>query len=38
MTLSDLANYNVQIRQTSNITYREFKLHSGSAPSMEQLS
>ena len=33
MTLSDLANYAVQIRQTSNITYRGFKMHSGSAPS-----
>lgn len=33
MTLSDLANYTVSIRPTSNITYRGFKLHSGSAPS-----
>ena len=33
MALSDLANYTVQIRQTSNITYRGFKIHSGSAPS-----
>jgi gamma-glutamyltranspeptidase/glutathione hydrolase len=33
MTLSDLANYTVEIRQTSNITYRGFKMHSGSAPS-----
>lgn len=33
MTLADLANYNVTIRPTSNITYRGFKIHSGSAPS-----
>jgi gamma-glutamyltranspeptidase/glutathione hydrolase len=33
MTLDDLANYAVQIRQPSNITYRGFKIHSGSAPS-----
>ena len=33
MTLSDLANYAVQIRQPSNITYRGYKIHSGSAPS-----
>ncbi|KAF4624466.1 hypothetical protein G7Y89_g13705 [Cudoniella acicularis] len=33
MTLSDLANYTVQVRQPSNITYRGFKIHSGSAPS-----
>jgi len=33
MTLSDLANYTVKIRPASNITYRGFKLTSGSAPS-----
>jgi gamma-glutamyltranspeptidase/glutathione hydrolase len=33
MTLADLANYTVEIRPSSNITYRGFKLHSGSAPS-----
>jgi len=33
MTLADLANYTVEIRQTSNITYRGFRIHSGSAPS-----
>ncbi|KAG4422444.1 hypothetical protein IFR04_004468 [Cadophora malorum] len=33
MTLSDLANYTAQIRQTSNITYRGFKINTGSAPS-----
>lgn len=33
MTLADLANYTVAIRPTSNITYRGFRLHSGSAPS-----
>jgi gamma-glutamyltranspeptidase/glutathione hydrolase len=33
MTLSDLNNYAVQIRQPSNITYRGYKIHSGSAPS-----
>jgi gamma-glutamyltranspeptidase/glutathione hydrolase len=33
MTLADLANYTVEIRQPSNITYRGFKIHSGSAPS-----
>ncbi|KUJ08895.1 gamma-glutamyltranspeptidase [Mollisia scopiformis] len=33
MALSDLANYTVQIRQVSNITYRGFKIFSGSAPS-----
>jgi gamma-glutamyltranspeptidase/glutathione hydrolase len=33
MTLADLANYTVELRPTSNITYRGYKLHSGSAPS-----
>ena len=33
MTLADLANYTVAIRPPSNITYRGFKIHSGSAPS-----
>jgi len=33
MTLSDLASYTVQIRTPSNITYRGFKIHSGTAPS-----
>jgi gamma-glutamyltranspeptidase/glutathione hydrolase len=33
MTLADLANYTVQIREPSNITYRGYKIHSGSAPS-----
>ncbi|PVH81563.1 gamma-glutamyltranspeptidase [Cadophora sp. DSE1049] len=33
MTLSDLANYTAQIRPTSNITYRGFKINTGSAPS-----
>ncbi|KAK0117937.1 hypothetical protein ONS95_012249 [Cadophora gregata] len=33
MTLSDLAKYTVQIRPTSNITYRGFKINTGSAPS-----
>lgn len=33
MTLADLANYTVAIRPTSNITYRGYKVHSGSAPS-----
>ncbi|KAG9231907.1 putative gamma-glutamyltranspeptidase 1 [Amylocarpus encephaloides] len=33
MTLTDLANYTIEIRPTSNITYRGFRLHSGSAPS-----
>jgi gamma-glutamyltranspeptidase / glutathione hydrolase len=33
MTFSDLANYTVKIRQASNITYRGFKITSGSAPS-----
>ncbi|KAH6669494.1 gamma-glutamyltranspeptidase [Halenospora varia] len=33
MALSDLANYTVAIRTPSNITYRGFKIHSGSAPS-----
>jgi gamma-glutamyltranspeptidase/glutathione hydrolase len=32
MSLSDLANYTVQIRPTSNITYRGYKVHGGSAP------
>ncbi|KAG4443258.1 hypothetical protein IFR05_001301 [Cadophora sp. M221] len=33
MALSDLANYTAQIRPTSNITYRGFKINTGSAPS-----
>jgi len=33
MTLSDLANYSVEIRDPSSITYRGFKIHTGSAPS-----
>ena len=33
MSLSDLANYTVEIRKPSNITYRGFKVFSGSAPS-----
>ncbi|KAH7319103.1 putative gamma-glutamyltranspeptidase 1 [Rhexocercosporidium sp. MPI-PUGE-AT-0058] len=33
MSLSDLANYTAEIRPTSNITYRGFKIHTGSAPS-----
>ena len=33
MTLADLANYTVEIRPSSNITYRGYKLHTGSAPS-----
>lgn len=33
MSLSDLANYTVEIRPSSNVTYRGFKIHSGSAPS-----
>jgi gamma-glutamyltranspeptidase/glutathione hydrolase len=33
MTLADLAAYSVEIRQTSNINYRGFKIHGGSAPS-----
>jgi gamma-glutamyltranspeptidase/glutathione hydrolase len=33
MTMEDLANYTVEVRQTSNITYRGFRIHSGSAPS-----
>jgi gamma-glutamyltranspeptidase/glutathione hydrolase len=33
MTLADLADYNITIRPTSNITYRGFKINSGSAPS-----
>jgi gamma-glutamyltranspeptidase / glutathione hydrolase len=33
MTLSDLADYTVLIRETSNITYRGFKIHGGTAPS-----
>lgn len=33
MTLSDLANYSVKIREPSSITYRGFKIHTGSAPS-----
>ncbi|EHK96290.1 putative Gamma-glutamyltranspeptidase 1 [Glarea lozoyensis 74030] len=33
MTLADLANYTIELRPTSNITYRGYKLHTGSAPS-----
>jgi len=33
MTLADLANYSIKIRPHSNITYRGFKITSGSAPS-----
>ncbi|RDL42431.1 Uncharacterized protein BP5553_02410 [Venustampulla echinocandica] len=33
MALTDMANYTVQIRQPSNITYRGFKVHGCSAPS-----
>ncbi|TVY31761.1 Glutathione hydrolase proenzyme [Lachnellula occidentalis] len=33
MTLSDLANYTIKIRPASNITYRGYKITSGSAPS-----
>jgi len=33
MTLGDLANYTVAIRPYSNITYRGYKIYSGSAPS-----
>jgi gamma-glutamyltranspeptidase/glutathione hydrolase len=33
MSLSDLATYTVQIRQPSNITYRVYRIHSGSTPS-----
>jgi gamma-glutamyltranspeptidase/glutathione hydrolase len=33
MSLSDLANYTVEIRQPSNITYRGYKIYSGSSPS-----
>jgi len=33
MTLQDLANYTVAIRPYSNITYRGYKIYSGSAPS-----
>lgn len=33
MALSDLANYTVTIRTPSNITYRGFRIYSGSAPS-----
>lgn len=33
MTLADLAAYAVEIRPTSNIDYRGFKVHGGSAPS-----
>jgi gamma-glutamyltranspeptidase/glutathione hydrolase len=33
MAMDDLANYTVEVRQTSNITYRGFRKHSGSAPS-----
>lgn len=33
MTLTDLANYTVEIRPSSNIKYRGFNIHSGSSPS-----
>ncbi|KAF2725611.1 gamma-glutamyltranspeptidase [Polychaeton citri CBS 116435] len=33
MTLEDLANYTVAIRKPAEITYRDYKLHSCSAPS-----
>jgi gamma-glutamyltranspeptidase/glutathione hydrolase len=33
MSLADLANYIVEIRVPSNITYRGFKIHTGTAPS-----
>lgn len=33
MTLSDLENYKIESRIPSNITYRGFKIHSGTAPS-----
>ncbi|KAG9244483.1 gamma-glutamyltranspeptidase [Calycina marina] len=33
MVLGDLANYTVAIRTPSNITYRDFKIFSGAAPS-----
>ncbi|PQE31458.1 putative gamma-glutamyltranspeptidase 1 precursor protein [Rutstroemia sp. NJR-2017a WRK4] len=33
MSLTDLANYTVEIRTPSNITYRGYKIHSGTAPS-----
>ncbi|KAF7853276.1 hypothetical protein EAF04_010777 [Stromatinia cepivora] len=33
MTLSDLKNYTIESRVTSNTTYRGFKIYSGTAPS-----
>lgn len=33
MTLTDLANYTIAIRPSSNITYRGYKIFSGSSPS-----
>lgn len=33
MTLTDLANYTVEIRENSNITYRGYKMFGGTAPS-----
>lgn len=33
MSLADLKNYTVKIRPNTNITYRGFKIHGGSAPS-----
>jgi gamma-glutamyltranspeptidase/glutathione hydrolase len=33
MTLQDLADYSVQIREPSHINYRGYNIHSGSAPS-----
>ncbi|KAL8866474.1 MAG: hypothetical protein Q9174_006283 [Haloplaca sp. 1 TL-2023] len=33
MTLDDLSNYTVAIREPASITYRDYKLTSGSAPS-----
>ncbi|KXL48643.1 hypothetical protein M433DRAFT_56714 [Acidomyces richmondensis BFW] len=33
MTMEDLKNYSVAIRNPANITYRDYKIYSGSAPS-----
>lgn len=33
MTMADLKNYSVAIRNPANITYRDYKIYSGSAPS-----
>jgi len=38
MTLEDLKNYQVAIRPPANITYRGFRLHSGSAPSSGEVT